>query len=160
MVAHSLASAIAVVGILICVGSPSRAEENFLSAVIRELPQATVSLDQALRATKREGTPVSAEYDVQDGDLQSSVYAKNGDQFSEVIVDPKSGSILKTKPLTDPTEINEAQEQSAALSKAKLPLEPAIAAVSAKNTGYRAISVIPMIGDDRTCSDHYPDQGI
>ena len=159
MVAHSLASAIAVVGILICVGSPSRAEENFLSAVIRELPQATVSLDQALRATKREGTPVSAEYDVQDGDLQSSVYAKSGDQFSEVIVDPKSGSILKTKPLTDPTEINEAQEQSAALSKAKLPLEPAIAAVSA-NTGYRAISVIPMIGDDRTCSDHYPDQGI
>jgi len=103
MVAHSLASAIAVVGILICVGSPSRAEENFLSAVIRELPQATVSLDQALRATKREGTPVSAEYDVQDGDLQSSVYAKSGDQFSEVIVDPKSGSILKTKPLTDPT---------------------------------------------------------
>ena len=117
MVAQSLASAIAAVGILICVGSPSRAEENFLSAVIRELPQATVSLDQALRATKREGTPVSAEYDVQDGDLQSSVYAKSGDQFSEVIVDPKSGSILKTKPLTDPTEINEAQEQSAAPSQ-------------------------------------------
>jgi len=147
MVPRRLGIGIAAAGILIYAGLASRAEENYLAAVIRELPQASVSLDQALKASEREGNPISAEYDVEDGGLQISVYAKSGDHFSEVTVDPKSGSIIKTKPLTDPREINEAQEQSAALAKAKLPLEAAVGAAVSANSGYRAVSVIPMLGD-------------
>src|ERR1700756_1865698 len=108
MIFTRLAIGVAAASILICTGSGSRAEENYLAAMIRELPQASVSLDQALKASEREGNPMSAEYDVEDGGLQISVYAKNGEQFSEVIVDPKFGSIIKTKPLTDPKKINEA----------------------------------------------------
>jgi hypothetical protein len=66
-----------------------------------------------------------------------------------VIVDPKSGSIIKTKPLTDPKEINEAEAQSEAMAKAKFPFEVALGAALNANSGYRrAVSVIPMLGDD------------
>ena len=150
MVVKRLATAIIAAGILICAGLSCRAEEKYFAAVIRELPQATVSLDQALKASDREGSPISAEYDVQDGDLQISVYAQSGDQFSEVIVDPRSGMVIKTKPLTDPREINEAREQSAALAKAKLPLEAALETAVSANRGYRAISVIPMLGENES----------
>jgi hypothetical protein len=139
---------IAAAGILIYTGSASCAEENYLAAMIRELPQASVSLDQALKASEGEGNPISAEYDVEDGGLQISVYAKRGDQFSEVIVDPNSGSIIKTKLLTDPKEINEAEAQSEAIAKAKFPLEAALGAALNANSSYRAVSVIPMLGDD------------
>jgi Peptidase propeptide and YPEB domain len=139
---------IAAAGVLLCTSLASRAEENYLAAVMRELPQATVSLDEAIKVSKREGKPISAEYDVEDGGLQISVYAKNGDQFSEVIVDPKSGSIIKTKPLTDPKEIREAEAESAAITKAKLPLEAALGAAVSANNGYRAVGVVPIINDD------------
>jgi len=139
---------IAAAGVLLCTSLASRAEENYLAAVMRELPQATVSLDEAIKVSKREGKPISAEYDVEDGSLQISVYAKNGDQFSEVIVDPKSGLIIKTKPLTDPKEIREAEAESAAITKAKLPLEAALGAAVSANNGYRAVGIIPIINDD------------
>jgi hypothetical protein len=147
MVPKSLAIGIAAAGILIHIGLGSRADDN-RAAVMRDLPQASVSLAQALKTSEREGKPISAEYDVEDGDLRISVYAKRGDQFSEVIIDPRSGSIIKTNPLTDPNEINEAEAQSAAMEKAKSTLEAALGAAVSANTGYRAVSVIPMLGDD------------
>jgi hypothetical protein len=143
MLFQRLAIGIAAASILIYTGSGSRAEEK-----IRELPQASVSLDQAFKASDGEGNPISAEYDVEDGWLQISVYAKRGEQFSEVIVDPKSRSIVKTKLLTDSKEINEAEAQSEAIAKAKFPLEAALGAALNANSGYRAVSVILMLGDD------------
>ena len=59
MVVKRLATAIIAAGILICAGLSCRAEEKYFAAVIRELPQATVSLDQALKASDREGSPIS-----------------------------------------------------------------------------------------------------
>jgi hypothetical protein len=81
--------------------------------------------------------------------FRSRYTQKRADHFSEVIVDPKSGSIIKTKPLTDPKEINEAEAQSEAMAKAKFPFEVALGAALNANSGYRrAVSVIPMLGDD------------
>ena len=54
----------------------SSADEEFWAAVMRELPEANVSLDQALRTSEQEGKPISAEYDVEDGDFQISVYVE------------------------------------------------------------------------------------
>jgi hypothetical protein len=53
--------------------STSWADEEFWAAVMRELPKASVSLDQALETSEQEGKPISAEYDVEDGDLEISV---------------------------------------------------------------------------------------
>src|ERR1700704_1488411 len=96
MVLKPLAIGIAAAGILTYTGSASRAEENYLAAMIRELPQARVSLDQALKASEGEGNPISAEYDVEDGGLQISVYAKKGrplqrsDCRSQIRIDHKN----------------------------------------------------------------------
>jgi len=128
--------------------STSWADEEFWATVMRELPEASVSLDQALKTSEQEGEPISAEYDVEDGDLQISVYVKKGGHFGEVIIDPKSGTINTTKPLTAPKEVDEARTQSVALRKAKLPLTAALATAVDSNSGYRAVSIIPILGDD------------
>ena len=148
MIGKSLVIGVAAAASLIYASLSSRADDEFLAAVMRELPEASVSLDQALKTSERGGTPISAEYDVEDGDLQISVYTKQDDHFSEVIIDPKSGSIKSIKPLADPKELNEAQAQSAALSKAKLPLAAALGAAVGANSAYRAVSIIPMLGDN------------
>jgi hypothetical protein len=114
---------------LVAVSSSSRADEEFLATVIRELPQAAVSLQQALKTSERKGNPISAEFDVEDGELQISVYTSQGEQFDEVTIDPKSGSIKGAKPLSDAKEINDAQAQSAALGKSKLPLSEVLNAL-------------------------------
>jgi hypothetical protein len=124
------------------------ADEEFWTAVMRELPEASVSLDQALTTSEQEGKPISAEYDVEDGDFQISVYVEKDGHFREVIVDPKSGTINTTKPITVPKEVDEAQAQSAALRKAKLPLTAALATAVETNGGYQAVSIIPLLGDD------------
>ena len=73
----------------------SSADEEFWAAVMRELPQANVSLDQALKTSEQEGKPISAEYDVEDGDFQISVYVEKDDNFREVIVDPNRGRSMR-----------------------------------------------------------------
>jgi hypothetical protein len=126
----------------------SWADEEFWAAVMRKLPEARVSLEEALKTSEPEGKPISAEYDVEDGDFQISVYVERDGHFREVIVDPKSGTINTTKPITDPREVDEAQAQSAALSNTKLPLTTALATAVDSNRGYRAVSVIPLPADD------------
>ena len=133
---------------LVAVSLSSRADEEFLATVIRELPQAAISLQQALKTSESEGHPISAEFDVEDGELQISVYTSQGEQFDEVTIDPKSGSIKGAKPLSDAKEINDAQAQSAALGKSKLPLSEVLNAAADANIGYRAVSIIPMLGDN------------
>src|SRR5216683_8022708 len=127
-------------------GSSSWAEgETSPAALAKALPQASVSLDQALKASAREGTPISAKFEIENGALQLSVYTMKGDQFSEVIVDHSSGSIKKAEPITDADDMKAAQEQSAAMAKAKLPLEAAVGGAVKANSGYRAVNVIPML---------------
>ena len=111
-------------------------------------PEARGSLEEALKTSEQEGKPISAEYDVEDGDFQISVYVERDGHFRKVIVDPKSGTINTTKPITDPREVDEAQAQSAALSNTKLPLTTALATAVDSNRGYRAVSVIPLPADD------------
>jgi len=127
--------------------APSWADEEFWAAVMRELPEASVSLDQALKTSEQEGKPISAEYDVEDGDFQISVYVEKDGHFREVIIDPQSGTINTTKPLTVAREVDEAQAQSAALRRAKLPLTAALATAEDLNSRYRAVSIIPLLGD-------------
>lgn len=135
--------------ILICTAPSSPlANEEFWTAVMRQLPDARVPLDQALKTSEQEGKPISVEYDVEDGGLQISVYVEKDGHFKEVIVDPNLGTINTTKPLTVAREVDEAQAESAALSKATIPLTAALATAVDSNSGYRAVGVIPMLGED------------
>jgi len=95
--AKTVTIAVAVTGILVAVALSSWAEEGDAKALAKALPEASVSLDQGLEASEREGKPISGKYEIADGALQLSVYTMKGDEFSEVIVDYKSGTISKAE---------------------------------------------------------------
>jgi hypothetical protein len=68
-----------------------------------------------------------------------------GDQFAEVLIDHKSGSIKKSEPITDPDDLKEAKEQGEAMAKAKLPLAAAVVSAVKANNGFRAVSAVPVL---------------
>ena len=142
----SIAAAVA----LLLAGPSSWAEEEMNpAAMAKALPEASVMLDQGLKASARDGTPISAKYEIEHGALQLSIYTLKGAQFSEVIVDHKSGAIKKSEPITDANDMKAAQAQSAAMAKAKLALDAAVGNAVKANAGYRAVSVVPMLAGNQ-----------
>jgi hypothetical protein len=140
-----LAVAVAVTGILAAVASSSWAGEDNPAALAKALPEASVSLDQGLKASEREGKPISGKYEIEDGALQLSVYTMKGGQFSEVIVDHKTGAIKKAEKIMDADDLKNAKEQGQAMAKAKVSLDNAVADATKANSGYRAVSAMPTL---------------
>jgi hypothetical protein len=70
----------------------ARAEdsEKSLHALAAALTNAKVNLGDGLKASEREGKPVSAKFEIDDGKLQLSVYTMGTDGFAEVVIDPKT----------------------------------------------------------------------
>jgi len=135
---------VAVTGILAAVALSSRAEDN-PGALAKALPEASVSLDRGLKVSEREGKPISGKYEIEDGALQLSVYTMKAGQFSEVIVDHKTGAIKKTEKITDADDLKNAKEQSQAMAKAKVSLNKALEDATKANSGYRAVSATPTL---------------
>jgi len=131
---------------LLFAGQPSWAEDESDAAALAEaLPEATVSLEQALKTGEREGKPISAKYEIENGALQLSVYTVNRDQYSEVIVDHRSGVIKKAEAITAGDDLKAAGVQSSAMSKAKIALEAAVGNALKAWPGYRAVGVEPAL---------------
>src|SRR6266850_1038766 len=122
-------------------------DEGDQAAVVKALPQAKVSLGQALLASAHEGTPISAKFEVEDGKLQLSIYTMKGDKYSEVIVDHVTGKVSKTEPITQGDDLTHAKAQSEAMAKAKRSLDAAATEAVKENKGYRAVSVMPGLKD-------------
>src|SRR5215510_2717786 len=70
-------------------------------ALARELRGAWLPLESGMTTSRREGTPISAKYEIDNGTFQLSVYITRGDRLSEVIVDHNVGTIAKVDVLTD-----------------------------------------------------------
>lgn len=144
----AVAIALALAGTLSLAGLASWAaeEEGDPAALAKALPEASVSLDQGLKASAREGRPISGKYEVEDGALQLSVYTMKGkNQFQEVIVDHKSGAIKKAEKITEADDLKDANEQAQAMAKTRAPLDKAVASAVKANSGYRAVSVTPTL---------------
>ena len=119
----------------------------------KALKNAKVPLERGLTASANEGKPISAKYEVEDGKLQLSVYTMKGDNFSEVIVDHKTGKIAKTEPITQGDDFAHAKEQSVAMAKAKRSLGAAASEAVKENRGYRVVSVMPTVKDGHPIAD-------
>src|SRR6266436_6595795 len=145
MMRKDLTIAVAVTGIFAAVAVSSWAGDDNPVALAKTLPEASVSLDQGLKASEREGKPISGKYELEDGAIQLSVYTMKGDQFSEVIVDHKTGAIKKAEKITDADELKNAEEQSQAMASAKVSLDKAVTEATKANSGYRAVSVMPTL---------------
>jgi uncharacterized membrane protein YkoI len=114
----------------------------------KALNDAKIPLQRGLTASAKEGKPISAKYEVEDGKLQLSVYTMmKGDKFSEVIVDHKTGKVSKTEPITQGDDLTHAKAQSEAMAKAKRSLDAAATEAVKENQGYRAVSVMPALKD-------------
>jgi hypothetical protein len=55
-----------------------------------------------VQSAEAQGTAISAKFELDDQkQLQLSVYTMKGNAFSEVVVDQKTGKIVKTEPITE-----------------------------------------------------------
>src|SRR5438876_9442251 len=103
------------------------------------LSSAKVTLEAGIMASEREGKPISAKFEVEEGKLQLSVYTMKGDKFSEVIVDHQTGKVGKTEAITGGDDLTAAKAQSGAMAKAKVSLRSATEKAIKENKGYRAV---------------------
>src|SRR5215469_17433897 len=117
------------------------------------MKDAKVPLAQGVSASAKEGKPISAKYEMDEGKLQLSVYTMKGDKFSEVIVDHKTGKVAKTEPITQGDDLTHAKAQSEAMAKAKRSLDAAASEAVRENKGYRVVSVTAELKDGHPVAD-------
>jgi hypothetical protein len=135
--------------VLAIAGFSARAEDDNPAALAKALSDASVSLEQGIKTSEAAGKPISGKFEIADGALQISVYTMKGDQFSEIIVDHKSGSVKKSETITDAGDLKEAKEQGDAMGKAKRSLGAAVTSAVQANSGFRATSVEPTLDRGR-----------
>ena len=141
---------------LLAVRSSVLAEESDAKAqaeLAGALKGAKVSLEKGISASEREGKPISAKFEVEDGKLQLSAYTEKGAKFSEVIVDHNTGKVSKTEAITGGEDLTAAKAQSDAMAKAKLSLVGAVKKALEANKGSRAVSVIPALKEGHPMAD-------
>ena len=138
-------SLIAAVGFWSAALAPAWAEADDPKALAAALKDATATLQGGLTASEREGTPISAKFEIEDGKLQLSIYTMKGNDFMEVVADPKTGAIAKAEKITDTDDLKAASSQKAAMAKAKVPLLAATETAVEANTGFRAVSIFPEL---------------
>jgi len=136
---------VATIGLCSAVGATARAEEGNLAALAAAMMNATATLQGGLKASEAQGTPISAKFEIEDGKLQLSMYTMKGNDFMEVVADPKTGAIAKAEKITDADDLKEATEQKAAMAKPKVPLLTAAETAVNANGGSRAISIVPEL---------------
>ncbi len=124
-----------------------RAEEGDPAALAAALKNTKVTLQQGLKASERQGKPISAKCELEYGKFQLSVYTLKGNGFLEVVVDPKTGAVAKAEKISDASDLKDAAAQQAAMAKAKVSLLAAVDTAAKANAGFRAIGIVPELKD-------------
>ena len=101
-----------------------------------------ITLEQGMATSKKNGKPVSAKFEIENGKPQLSVYTvKDGSKYFEVIVDQTSGEIAKAEPIAGGDDLTEAKKQNAGMFRATRELREAVKEAKRDNPGYLAVSV-------------------
>jgi hypothetical protein len=132
---------------------PAWAQDDEIEAMAAALKDTTFTLQDGLKAGEREGQPISAQFEIEDGKLQISIYTIKGDNFSEVVADPKTGGIVKSEKITDTDDLSDAAGQKEAMAKAKTSLAAAVDAAVKENAGFRAVSIFPDLQDGHAIAE-------
>jgi len=112
---------------------------------------AKVTLEQGLAASKKNGKPVSAKFEMENGKPQLSVYTiKDGSKYFEVIVDQTSGEITKAEPITGGDDLTEAKKLNDGMFRATRELREAVKEAKRDNPGYSAVSVWSEMKDNHS----------
>src|SRR6516225_11174439 len=145
-----LVASISLLGALIV---PAWAEDENSPALAAAMKNATATLQGGLKASEAQGTPITAKFEIEDGKLQLSIYTMKGNDFMEVVADPKAGAIAYAQEITDAMDLNEAIEQQAAVAKAKVPLLAAADTAVNENAGSRAVSIVPELKNGQAMAE-------
>jgi len=132
---------------------PASAQDEEIAAMAAALKDINLTLQEALKASEKEGQPISAQFEMDDGKLQISIYASKGEDFVEVIADPKTGAIVRSEKITDDDELSDAADQKAAMAKATISLIAAANAAVNDNAGFRAVAILPDLRDDHAIAE-------
>jgi len=116
------------------------------------MKNAAATLQGGLKASEAQGTPISTKFEIEDGKLQLSVYTMKGNDFMEVVADPKTGAIAKAEKITDADDLKASASQKAAMAKAKVSLLTATE-TAIKGTGFRVVSIFPELKDGNAVAE-------
>jgi hypothetical protein len=112
---------------------------------------AKVTLEQGLVTSKKNGKPVSAKFEIENGKPQLSIYTvKDGTKYTEVIVNQNSGEIAKAEPITGGDDLADAKRQNDGLFRATRELSEAVKEAKRANPGYNAVSVWSEMKDNHS----------
>ena len=136
-----------VVAAMAVFGPPAWAQDEDVAALAAALKETKLMLQDGLKASEQKGQPISAQFEIDDGKLQLSIYTTKGDDFTEVIADPNSGAVVKAEKITDSDDLNDAMDQKAAMDKATVSLIAAANAAEKENPGSRVIGIFPDLED-------------
>jgi hypothetical protein len=143
-------AAVAAVGLVAFTATVVLADSDYeygkqMGDLIKAMPQAKVPLAQGIKDAEQGGKAISAQYEVDEGKFQLSVFVSKGDDINEVIVDYATGAIKSSDKLADPDDIKDAKKQVTAVAKAKTSLADAVAEAVKANPGYQAIRIVPRV---------------
>src|SRR6267142_4533282 len=80
---------------------------------------AKVTLEQGLLTSKKNGKPISAKFEIENGKPQLSIYTvKDGSKYFELIVDHTSGESAKADPITGGDDLANARKQNDGMFRA------------------------------------------
>jgi hypothetical protein len=132
--------------------TPSWAEGD-PAALAAALKDTTATLQGGLKASEREGIPISAKFEIEDGKLQLSVYTMKDNNFMEVVADPKTGALGEAEKIKDAEDLKAATAQKAAMAKAKVPLLTATETAVKANPGSQAVSIYPQLQNGQAVAE-------
>jgi len=144
---------VAAVGLPGIGAAPAWAEDDEAAAMAAALKETKLTLQDGLKAGEREGQPISAQFEMDEGKLRLSVYTSKGEDFTEVVADPKTGAIVKSEKITDNDELSDAADQKAAMAKATVSLLAAADAAVKENSGSLAIAIFPDLRDGHAIAE-------
>jgi hypothetical protein len=126
--------------------SPAGAQANSnRDALARAVASTTLSFEAILSTSERYGTPLAAEFEIEDGRVQVSVIVIKGDAFIEVTADPWTGRIVNVETITEKDSVAEAAEYQKAMQGATKSLRATVVDGVQANAGYRAIRAEPVL---------------
>jgi hypothetical protein len=77
--------------------------------------------------------------------LRLSVDTVRDDRFSHMIVDYRSGAIIRADPIRDRENLADTRNYSLAMPAAKVPLVTAVQDAEMASGGYRAVRIVPIL---------------
>ncbi|MBN9560526.1 MAG: hypothetical protein J0H14_07320 [Alphaproteobacteria bacterium] len=120
----------------------AKAEQVALATALKD---SKITLEDGINASGREGTPISAKFEMEGEHLQFSAYTMRGTDFTEVVVDPASGAIKSAEKITDAEDLKHAMAQKQAMEKATISVLAAAQKAAKGNAGAQLVSIMPEL---------------